>query len=161
MKIPLGNKSVPEKSTEGETPLSTSADEAGKVIASPATSSKMAGHSAKGKVKTSAMKSIEAEAEFIGLPYLKARETITIENIGKKFSGNWRITKVRHQISSSGYTCSVSLAKNDHSGTKKVKGTPKKSVSSKGSTTSSSSGTSAGSNPHKTTINLATGKVSS
>ena len=147
----LGDKSVPEKSTEGETPLSKSADEAGKVIASPATSSKIAGHFAKGKVKTSAMKSIEAEAETIGLPYLKARDTVTIENIGKKFSGSWRITKVRHQITNSGYTCSLSLAKNDHSGTKKAKDTPKKSVSS-GCTV-------AASKPHKTKIDVATGKV--
>lgn len=159
MDVALGDKSVPEKSTAGETPLSKKDDEAGKVIASPATSKKMAGHSAKGKVKTSAMKSIEAEAEFIGLPYLKARETITIENIGKKFSGDWRITKVRHQISSSGYTCSVSLAKNDHSGTKKAKNTPKKSVSSKLATPSTNTlGTK---KPTKTTINLETGKVSS
>ncbi len=153
-KISLGDKSIPEKSTEGETPLSTGADEAGKVIASPATSSRMAGHSAKGKVKTSAMKSIEAEAETIGLPYLKARVTVTIENVGKKFSGSWRITKVRHQISSSGYTCSLSLAKNDHSGTKKAKGTPKKSVSSSKTASEASAST-----PHKTKIDLATGKV--
>ena len=152
--ISLGDKSIPEKSTEGETPLSKSADEAGKVIASPATSSRMAGHSAKGKVKTSAMKSIEADAETIGLPYLKARTTITIENIGKKFSGSWRITKVRHQISSSGYTCSLSLAKNDHSGTKKAKGTPKKSVSSSKTASEASAST-----PHKRKIDLATGKV--
>ncbi len=86
------------------------------MIASPAPNKEQAKHSATGKVKTSAMKSIEAEAETIGLPYLKARETIRIENIGKKFSGSWRITKVRHEISNSGYTCSLSLSKNDHEG---------------------------------------------
>ena len=153
--VALGNKSVPEKSTDGETPLSKKDDEAGKVIATPAATKKMASHTAKGKVQTSSMKSIEAEAEIIGLPYLKARETITIENIGKKFSGDWRITKVRHQISSSGYTCSLSLAKNDHSGTKKAKDTPKKSATSKGSTNNSSTS----SKPHKTKLNVATGKV--
>ena len=111
----LGDKSVPEKQTENETKLSQKADESGRVISTPATNNAHAQHSAKGKVKSSAMKSIEAEAETIGLPYLKARETITIENIGAKFSGEWRITKIRHNISSSGYLCTLTLAKNDHS----------------------------------------------
>ena len=115
MLFALGDKSVPEKQTQNETKLTPKADESGRVISTPATNKAHAQHSAKGKVKSSAMKSIEAEAETIGLPYLKARETITIENIGAKFSGEWRITKIRHDISSSGYSCSLSLAKNDHS----------------------------------------------
>ena len=47
---------------------------------------------------------------------MKARESITIENVGKKFSGNWRITKITHTISNDGYKCSLSLSKNDYSG---------------------------------------------
>ncbi len=115
----LGDTSVPEKREGNETPLSSKADESGRVISSPASTKNQAKHVATGKVKSSAMKSIEAEAVTIGLPYLKARETIQIENVGKKFSGSWRITKVRHEISNSGYTCSISLSKNDHSGKSK------------------------------------------
>lgn len=115
MLVQLGDKSVPEKRTENETPLKPRADESGRVISSPAPNSAHARHVAKGKVGTAAMKSIEAEAVTIGLPYLKARETIQIENIGKKFSGSWRITKVRHEISNGGYTCTMTLNKNDHS----------------------------------------------
>ena len=125
--VGLGDTSVPEKRTENETPLSSRADESGRVISSPAPTKDHARHVARGKVKSASMKSIEAEAVTIGLPYMKARETIQLENIGKKFSGNWRITKVRHEISNSGYTCSISLSKNDHSGggSSKSRQTPK------------------------------------
>ena len=134
--VQLGDKSVPEKRNENETNLTQKSDEAGRVLATPKTDKQQASSSAKGKVKTSAMKSIEAEAETIGLPYLKARETITIENIGKKFSGDWRITRVRHEISNSGYRCSLTLNKNDHSssGGKKSGAAPKQSASTKNST---------------------------
>ena len=112
--VALGDVSVPEKRTENETPLKPRADETGRVISSPAPTKAQARHVAKGKVQTAAMKSIEAEAVTIGLPYLKARESVQIENIGKKFSGSWRITKVRHEISNGGYMCSMTLSKNDH-----------------------------------------------
>ena len=112
--VALGDVSVPEKRIENETPLKPRADETGRVISSPAQTKAHARHVAKGKVQTAAMKSIEAEAVTIGLPYLKARETVQIENIGKKFSGSWRITKVRHEISNGGYTCTMTLNKNDH-----------------------------------------------
>ena len=106
--VALGDVSVPEKRTENETPLKPRADETGRVISSPAPTKAHARHVAKGKVQTAAMKSIEAEAVTIGLPYLKARET--------KFSGSWRITRVRHEISNGGYTCTMTLNKNDHEG---------------------------------------------
>ena len=112
--VALGDVSVPEKRIENETPLKPRADETGRVISSPAQTKAHARHVAKGKVQTAAMKSIEAEAVTIGLPYLKARETVQIENIGKKFSGSWRITRVRHEISNGGYTCTMTLNKNDH-----------------------------------------------
>ena len=67
------------------------------------------------------MQSLEASANVIGLPYLKAKDTITIENIGQKFSGDWRITKVTHSISRSGYTCSLNLAKSNTNSSKDKK----------------------------------------
>ena len=114
--VSLKDGKIIEQTKENETKLNENADETGKIISTPAQTNKHAGHLAKGKVQSSAMKAIEAEAETIGLPYLKARDTITIENIGEKFSGDWRITKVLHKISKAGYTCSLSLAKNNFSG---------------------------------------------
>ena len=113
--VNLNDGTITEKTVANETPLKPQNDEAGKVVSTPLQNSNQARSAAKGKVKSSGMKSIEAEAVTIGLPYLKARDSITVENIGKKFSGNWRITKIRHEISSSGYLCHLSLAKNDFS----------------------------------------------
>ena len=155
--IDLDNRTIMEKTNENETPLSKKADETGSVVSTPATNAKQARHSAGGKVKTSAMKAIEAEAETIGLPYLKARETITIENIGKKFSGEWRITKIRHEISNSGYTCSLSLAKNNFgNGKKKNKSTPKASVNTKNNNAKPANKVS--NQPKKIKFDLNTGK---
>ena len=140
----LNDGQIMAQTNANETPLNANADETGAVISTPATNKIQAKNSAKGKVKTSAMTAIEAEAETIGLPYLKARETITIENIGKKFSGEWRITKVRHEISSSGYTCSLSLAKNNFSRGKKNTSTPKASTSAKNNNAKSANEVKAG-----------------
>ena len=107
--VNMGDGTITKKTVENETPLKPQNDEAGKVVSTPLQNSNQARSAAKGKVKSSGMKSIEAEAVTIGLPYLKARESITIENIGKKFSGNWRITKIRHEISNSGYLCHMIL----------------------------------------------------
>jgi phage protein D len=131
--VALGDTSVPEKRTENETPLKPRADETGRVISSPAPTKAHAKHVAKGKVQTAAMKSIEAEAVTIGLPYLKARETVQIENIGKKFSGRWRISKVRHEISNGGYKCTMTLNKNDHEGKSSSKRSAPKASTGKSS----------------------------
>ena len=163
MLVQLGDKSVPEKRTENETPLSSRADESGRVISSPAHSKSHAKHIAKGKVKTASMKSIEAEAVTIGLPYLKARETVQIENVGKKFSGSWRITQVRHEISSSGYTCTMTLSKNDHEGSassskRKSGSAPKKSAGA-GKNNQAKPVQPAKSKPKTVKIDMKTGKV--
>ena len=163
MLVQLGDKSVPEKRTENETPLSSRADESGRVISSPAHSKSHAKHIAKGKVKTASMKSIEAEAVTIGLPYLKARETVQIQNVGKKFSGSWRITQVRHEISSSGYTCTMTLSKNDHEGSassskRKSGSAPKKSAGA-GKNNQAKPVQPAKAKPKTVKIDMKTGKV--
>ena len=163
MLVQLGDKSVPEKRAENETPLSSRADESGRIISSPAHSKSHAKHIAKGKVKTASMKSIEAEAVTIGLPYLKARETVQIENVGKKFSGSWRITQVRHEISSSGYTCTMTLSKNDHEGSassskRKSGSAPKKSARA-GKNNQAKPVQPAKSKPKTVKIDMKTGKV--
>ena len=163
MLVQLGDKSVPEKRTENETPLSSRADESGRIISSPAHSKSHAKHIAKGKVKTASMKSIEAEAVTIGLPYLKARETVQIENVGKKFSGSWRITQVRHEISSSGYTCTMTLSKNDHEGiassSKRKSGSAPKKSAGAGKNNQAKPVQPAKAKPKTVKIDMKTGKV--
>ena len=164
MLVGLGDKSVPAKRAENETPLNSRADESGRVISSPAHTKSHARHIAKGKVKTSSMKSIEAEAVTIGLPYLKARDTVLIEGIGKKFSGSWRITQVRHEISNSGYTCTITLSKNDHEGnssSRKSGQAPKKSAGTgkNNSAIPAGKGKSGTSKPATVAVNLSSGEV--
>ena len=159
--VNLNDKSITQKTVENETPLQQQNDEAGKVVSTPLQNSNQARAAAKGKVKSSGMKSIEVEAVTIGLPYLKARDTITIENIGKKFSGNWRITKIRHEISSSGYMCHLSLAKNDFSANIGGKNNqtgepPKKPANSNNNGNPSPAGE--GKKPDAQTWNMGTGK---
>lgn len=162
--VNLGNGEISAKRRENETPLKSRSDETGRVISSPAHTKSHARHIAKGKVKTSSMKSIEAEAVTIGLPYLKARECVLIENVGKKFSGSWRITQVRHEISNSGYTCTMNLCKNDFEGqssSRKSGSAPKKSAG----TGKNNSATPAGkvksgtSKPKTVKIDMKTGQV--
>ena len=155
MMVQLGDKPLPEKRKDNETPLKPRADESGRVIASPAPNSAHARHVAKGKVSTAAMKSIEAEAVTIGLPYLKARETVQIEGIGKKFSGSWRITKIRHEISNGGYTCTMTLNKNDHEGGGSGKRSAPKASTGKGASAKSAGDVQAGtSKPAKIKVDL-------
>lgn len=122
-----GGGSLAENKVGNETAPKAKNDETGRVKATPAANANVARRSSKGKVAKAAMQSLEASANVIGLPYLKAKDTITIENIGQKFSGDWRITKVTHSISRSGYTCSLNLAKSNTNSSKdkKPEGAPK------------------------------------
>ena len=148
--------SLQDKITQNETPLNEQDDEAGRVVATPAETKAQAKSEAKGKVHSSAMGSIEATASTIGLPYLKAKDTITIENVGKKFSGSWRIINVRHSISKDNYTCELKLRKADHGnlGSKKAGAAPKvKNAAS----TAASAGNVTNNKPVTETYSLETG----
>ena len=160
--VSLKDGQIIEQAKGNETELTSRADETGNVISTPAQNTKHAGHLAKGKVQSSAMRAIEAEAETIGLPYLKARDSVTIENIGGKFSGDWRITKVLHKISKSGYTCSLSLVKNNFSGgsSQKAVSAPKKSANTNSNATPVNEVKSSGTNkPKMVTVDLNKGKI--
>lgn len=56
---------------------------------------------------------IEVQLVVIGRPYLCAGTTLTLLNIGQRYSGNWYIQTCIHQIEASGYTSSLTLIKND------------------------------------------------
>ncbi|MDR1977939.1 MAG: hypothetical protein LBQ42_04320 [Synergistaceae bacterium] len=101
---------------ENETPHQAKDDETGRVVPTPAPSQAQAKQEGVGKVATGSMKAVEATAKTVGLPTLKAKDSITIENLGKKFSGNWRVKKVKHHITRGGYTCDLTLVKSDYEG---------------------------------------------
>ena len=111
-----GGGSLAENKVSGETALKAKNDETGVIKTAVRGNKAAARRAGKGKASKAAMQALEANANIIGLPYLKAKDTITIENIGKKFSGNWRIKKITHSISRSGYTCSLKLAKSNTGG---------------------------------------------
>ncbi|WP_066382796.1 MULTISPECIES: phage baseplate assembly protein V [unclassified Anabaena] len=45
----------------------------------------------------------EASGNCIGIPELRARDTVEIRGVGKRFSGQYTLSKVRHIIDGSGY----------------------------------------------------------
>lgn len=51
----------------------------------------------------------EGSGTCIGLPQLRANQLITIENVGKRFSGTYKIKQVTHTINSSGYRTSFQV----------------------------------------------------
>lgn len=57
-------------------------------------------------------KEIEVQMVVVGRPSLQAGQYLDILNIGQKYSGQWYIKTCIHQIDSNGYTCSLTLKKN-------------------------------------------------
>lgn len=58
------------------------------------------------------MRQVEASAETIGLPDLRAKTNIEIGGVGNKFNGVYRVEMVRHKIDQSGYGCELTLRRN-------------------------------------------------
>lgn len=58
------------------------------------------------------MGQIKATAVTIGIPTLRAKTNVEIKGVGRKFSGTWYVTSVRHQIGDGGYMCELKLRKN-------------------------------------------------
>ena len=54
---------------------------------------------------------ITASGTSIGLPELRAGTTVTVEGMGARFDGTYRLTKATHAIGGSGYTTSFSCRK--------------------------------------------------
>lgn len=95
-------------------------DETGKVISTPATNAGQAKQEAKSTVNAADMGTVEATAKLVGIPFLEAKQTMTILNVGDKFSGDWRVKSVKHIINKSGYICTAEIirgASADNDGT--------------------------------------------
>lgn len=64
------------------------------------------------RAKKAKHKEIEVQMVVIGRPSLKAGMYLDILNIGQKYSGQWYIKTCIHQFDSNGYTCSLTLKRN-------------------------------------------------
>ena len=102
-----------DKRKEGETPLKEKDDETGRIRPTPVATAEEARQESKGTVEKAGMHALEASAKTIGLPHLRAKGSVTIENLGKAFSGDWRLKKVKHSITRAGYFCDLALARSD------------------------------------------------
>ena len=58
----------------------------------------------------------EGAGSCIGLPDLTAGDYVTIEGVGKRFSGTYRVRKVRHVIDEKGFWTSFDIARSAHTG---------------------------------------------
>lgn len=90
---------------------------------------------------------LDAKARVMGNPLLRAKRTVRVNNVGKKFSGVWYISEVRHVIDSTGYTCELTLTRGQHNANGELKstGTANSGISSNstGSTTNKNPSSSA------------------
>ncbi|MHB1001982.1 MAG: phage late control D family protein [Armatimonadota bacterium] len=66
---------------------------------------------AESKFKDAELKQVEAIAVTIGIPTLTAKQNIEIRGVGRKFSGIYWCTSVRH-IFQDGYSCELKLRRN-------------------------------------------------
>lgn len=98
---------------EQETPPAPRHDESGNAKPTPSHTRQEAKQEARGKVQTSGMGTVEGQAEIIGNPHIKAKDSIRIENISKKLSGVWRVKKVTHSFADDKYTCSLEVVRSD------------------------------------------------
>ncbi len=61
--------------------------------------------------KNAEMRQVEATATTIGIPTLVAKQNIEVRGVGRKFSGTYYCTSVRH-IFGDGYSCELKLKRN-------------------------------------------------
>lgn len=66
----------------------------------------------KNRARKVKQKMIEVTMVVIGRPSLEAGQYLEILNIGQKYSGQWYIKTCIHQLDSNGYTCSLTLKRN-------------------------------------------------
>lgn len=69
-------------------------------------------NSMRNRAKKTKHKEIEVQMLVVGRPSLCAGQYIDILNIGNRYSGQWYIKTCVHQLDSNGYTCSLTLKKN-------------------------------------------------
>lgn len=81
-------------------------------ISFPATTDEEAGDVANNANKKAGLKELTATLLIEGDTLVKAGDIISIGGVPKKYSGNWRVKKAIHKVSSSGYLTELQLDKN-------------------------------------------------
>ena len=83
-----------------------------KVLVDPTKDKTEATNLANSLKKSTGLKEITAKLTIEGDPTLVPNEVITMKNVAKKFSGNWYVIKVTHEISTGGYKTILELNRN-------------------------------------------------
>jgi phage protein D len=88
-----------------------------------ATTETKAAPTAKGAKAAAEAKFVRAEApsvkmsmQVVGDPSLRAGDLVEVAGVGRRLSGLYRMVEVKHQISTGGYTCSLSLRRDGTTG---------------------------------------------
>lgn len=80
-----------------------------RVLASPFMETSMAGVG--GDVVKKTENEVKATAQLLGHPLIMCSRVIEIDNVGKRYSGDWYVKKVTHEISNGEYTCNIDFKK--------------------------------------------------
>jgi len=86
--------------------------ESGKIIPTPHQKIQEVQGLAKSVKQKAQMEQLEAEATAIDIPSISAKDIIEIAGVGTKFSGNYYIKQVRHEIGTGGYLMHLDLQRN-------------------------------------------------
>jgi phage protein D len=88
------------------------------VVDQPVTSQQEAQALAKALLRERAYNYITASGQVIGLPDLRPGDNIEVQGVGKRFSGQYYVTKVEHTLGGSGYLTSFEVRNYSDGGTK-------------------------------------------
>lgn len=101
-KIPIKQDSKQEKAT---------GKGFGKPFINPSPDLKESENLANSKKKTATLKTLVADLVVEGNPLIEPNTVITINNVAKKYVGNWYVVKATHNVSGT-YTTTMSLSRN-------------------------------------------------
>lgn len=96
----------------GETGVQVGREEVTKQVTSNTEDNEESKNLANSVKKTATLKTLTASLVVEGEPLLAPNVVITVANVAKRHSGNWYLQKVNHKITQSGYTTTLTAAKN-------------------------------------------------
>ena len=88
------------------------------VVDQPVTSQQEARDLARALLRERAYSYITGNGQVIGLPDLRPGDNVELQGLGKRFSGQYYVTKVEHTLGSSGYLTSFDVRNYVDGGTK-------------------------------------------
>ncbi|MGZ4925698.1 MAG: phage late control D family protein, partial [Halobacteriota archaeon] len=102
----------PRKKSGGDLIESIAGEAAIEIIRKPVFSKDEADREARAALDKFAEGLITGTGHCIGIPDIRAGETIALEGIGKKFSGTYYVQKAVHTLDSSGYRTTFTVQRN-------------------------------------------------